>query len=117
MTDNSFNNWHAMSDKALEKMIGSFIKHHRIKQNKTQRDLATEAGISRSTLSLLERGQTVTLSTFIKVMRLLDQLHIFDFFNIQQSLSPLALAKLEQAKRKRVRTKSAQSKTPILKHL
>ena len=42
--------------------VGAFIKHHRLDQNKTQDVLANEAGISRSTLRLLERGETVTLA-------------------------------------------------------
>ena len=65
--------------------------------------MAKAAGISRSTLSLLERGETVTLATFIQVLRVLDQLHVMNAFEIQQSISPLALAKAEKKKRKRVR--------------
>ncbi len=90
-----------MSDKALVKHIGAFIKHHRVEQNKTQDVLANEAGISRSTLSLLERGETVTLATLIQVLRVLDLLQILDSFNIQESVSPLAMAKMTKGKRKR----------------
>jgi len=92
-----------MSDKALTEHIGAFIKHHRLEQNKTQEILAQAAGISRSTLSLLERGETVTLATLIQVLRVLDQLHIMDVFTIQQTISPLTLAKMEKEKRKRAR--------------
>ena len=46
-----------MSDQALVAQIGAFIKHQRMEQNKTQDVLASAAGISRSTLSLLERGK------------------------------------------------------------
>lgn len=101
MTDLSFKNWNSMSDKALAEHIGDFIKHHRLEQNKTQDVLANAAGISRSTLSLLERGKTGTLATLIQVLRILDQLHIMEIFSIQQTISPLVLAKIEQNKRKR----------------
>lgn len=101
MTDNSYTNWHSMSDNALEKRIGNYIKHHRLKQNRTQNNLANEAGISRSTLSLLERGQSTTLPTLIRVLRVLDLLHVMEVFNVQIRISPLKLAKLEQAKRQR----------------
>ena len=92
-----------MSDTALSQQIGAFVKHQRLEQNKTQDMVARAAGISRSTLSLLERGETVTLATFIQVLRVLDQLHVMNAFEIQQSISPLALAKAEKKKRKRVR--------------
>lgn len=101
MTENSFISWPSMSDKALAEHIGNFIKHHRMEQNKTQDALASDAGISRSTLSLLERGETVTLATLIQVLRVLDQLQVLNSFTIQQSISPLKLAELEKKKRKR----------------
>jgi transcriptional regulator with XRE-family HTH domain len=105
MTDKSYTYWLAMSDDALTKHIGNFVKHHRLKQNRTQNNLANEAGISRSTLSLLERGEPVTLPTLIRVLRVLDLLYVMEVFNVQTSISPLTLAKLEQAKRQRARDK------------
>ena len=94
-----------MTDKALAAYIGAFVKHHRLEQNKTQDLLANEAGISRSTLSLLERGETVTLSTLIQVLRVLDQLSIMNSFIVQKQVSPLMLAKIEQKARIRARTR------------
>jgi len=94
-----------MNDKALTEQIGAYIKHHRVEQNKTQDELAKSAGISRSTLSLLERGETVTLATLIQVLRVLDLLHIMESFRIEQVISPLALAKMEKNKRKRASRK------------
>jgi transcriptional regulator with XRE-family HTH domain len=95
-----------MSDKALVQQIGTFVKHHRMEQNKTQAILANAAGISRSTLSLLERGEAVTLATLIQVLRILDVLHILDAFVVHQTISPLALAKIEKEKRKRASGKN-----------
>lgn len=43
MTDISYKNWLSMSDKALADHIGSFVKHHRLEQNKTQDVLANAA--------------------------------------------------------------------------
>lgn len=101
MTEISYINWNSMSDKALVGQIAAFVKHHRLEQNKSQEQLANAAGISRSTLSLLERGETVTLATLIQVLRVLDLLHIMDEFTVQLSISPLVLAKMERNKRKR----------------
>ncbi len=106
MNDISYNEWASMSDKALSATIGVFIKHHRITQNKTQEQVSAAAGISRSTLSLLERGETVTLSTFIQVLRVLDLLSVMESFRVNTQLSPIALAKLEREKRQRASTKT-----------
>jgi transcriptional regulator with XRE-family HTH domain len=110
MTDKSFKQWASMSDKALTQYIGVFIKHHRMEQNKTQFELATAAGISRSTLSLLERGKTVTVTTLIQVLRVLDQLSVLHAFEVRETFSPLSLAKLQREKRQRARSKSNKDK-------
>jgi len=103
MTDKSFKEWASMSDKALTEYIGAFVRHHRMAQNKTQDELAVAASISRSTLSLLERGKTVTLTTLIQVLRVLDQLPVLNAFEVQETISPLALAKMKKDKRQRAR--------------
>jgi len=105
MTDISFKEWTSMSDKALAEYIGTFVRHHRLEQNKTQSELSTAAGISRSTLSLLERGETVTVATLIQVLRVLDQLSVLGAFQVRDLLSPLALVKQQKEKRQRARGK------------
>jgi len=109
MTQNT--NWTSMSDQALAAHIGAFVRHHRLEQNRTQDALAHAAGISRSTLSLLERGQTVTLPTLIQVLRVLDQLQIMDAFVVEQRISPLALARMQKEKRQRARGKQGNDTT------
>ena len=100
-----------MSDKALTEHVGRFVKEKRLEQNKTQAILAHDAGISRSTLSLLEKGETVTLQTLIQVLRTLDQLYVLDVFSVQTLVSPMLLAKMELKKRKRARSKDSNSST------
>ena len=109
MNDISYKDWYAMSDKALSKTISDFVKHHRLKQNLTQKTVANKANISNSTLSLLERGETVTLPTLLQVLRTLELLHVLDVFQVQEQISPLALAKLQQKERQRVREKKTDS--------
>jgi transcriptional regulator with XRE-family HTH domain len=109
MTDISFNEWASKSDKALAEYIGAFVRHHRLELNKTQDEMATAAGISRSTLSLLERGETVTVTTLIQVLRVLDQLSVMRGFEVRETISPLALAKLQKEKRQRARSKSGKN--------
>lgn len=103
MTEKSYKNWTSMNDEALLAHIGSFVQYHRLDQNRTQETLAGAAGISRSTLSLLERGETVTVATLIRVLRVLDQLQVMDVFSVEPLISPLALVKLQKEKRRRAR--------------
>ena len=110
MTDDSYNTTQEVSDFALVKMIGAFIKHHRLLQNKTQKELAFQAGVSRSTLSLLEKGEKVNLSTLIQVLRVLNLLYILDVFKIETQVSPIVLAKLEKQKKQRASNKDKQQK-------
>ena len=106
MNEISYTDWLSMSDKALTETIGAFIKHHRLNQNKTQDQVSAAAGISRSTLSLLERGETVSLRTLIQVLRVLDLLYIMDVFQVKNEISPIEYAKLKKKKKKRVRNKT-----------
>lgn len=91
----------AMSDGAIMKFLGEFVRHHRLEQNKTQAQLANEAGINRATLSLIENGESSNLLTFIQLLRALKLLDVLNIFEVQEQISPIQLAKLQQAKRKR----------------
>ena len=106
MSDKSYNNKITMTDASFINSIGRFIKSNRLKQNKTQGEIADAAGISRSTLSLLERGQTVTVATLIQVLRVLDLLYVMDVFETSDEISPLAYAKLKKEQRERASSKS-----------
>lgn len=89
------------SDKAVLQRIGEFVKQRRIDQNLTQQSLAEKAAISRSTLSLMERGENIALLNLIKVLRMLDALYVLDAFHVERSISPILLAREEHKRRKR----------------
>lgn len=91
------------SDVFILQKIGSFIQNHRMNQNLTQNELSHQAGISRSTLSLLERGESVNLLTLIQVLRTLDQLHVLQGLFEELPASPMQLAQENQKTRYRVR--------------
>ncbi len=103
MNDISSNEWYAMTDQALSKTIGHYIKRERVSQNKSQSQVAEEAGVSRSTLSLLERGENVSISNFIQILRPLQLLHVMEVFKPFYEISPIAYAKMKMKDRKRAR--------------
>jgi transcriptional regulator with XRE-family HTH domain len=106
MVENNNTNWYAMSDGAIMELIGHYIKECRLKQNKTQEQVAEMAGVNRSTVVLLEKGSGGTLASLIQVLRALEQLHLLEMFKVERKLTPLQLAKLEKNTRQRASRKS-----------
>jgi transcriptional regulator with XRE-family HTH domain len=101
MTEIPNKNYMALSDKAIMEKIGSYIRHQRLDQNKTQSQLAFEAGLNRSTLVEFEQGNGGNLITLIQLIRGLKLLEVLNIFEIKSQFSPIQLAKLEQKRRKR----------------
>lgn len=95
------NDFSYVSDAALLKKIGGFVKASRIEQNLTQDEVAERAAISRSTLSLLERGESIALTNLLKVLRVLDALYVLEHFQQVKPISPMQLAKEDEIKWKR----------------
>lgn len=93
--------WLSMSDHSIISVIGEYIRHHRLAQNKTQAKIAEIAGVNRWTINQIEKGKPITLISLIQVLRALDQLQVFDPFKIETQISPLELARLEKKKRQR----------------
>ena len=108
-------NPHSASDNALLNTIGQFIQGTRLQQNKTQLQTALAAGIDRSTLSQVEKGNGGTILTLIQILRALDQLPVLKAFEVGRKISPIQLAKLEQSKRKRARSADKANNQPGLK--
>lgn len=93
--------WLSMSDKSIVSVIGSYIKHQRLIQNKTQASIAEIAGINRWTMSKVENGEPISLLSLIQILRALNLLDMLNIFITQTQQSPLELAKLEKQKRQR----------------
>ncbi|HLV51066.1 MAG TPA: helix-turn-helix domain-containing protein [Flavobacterium sp.] len=93
------------SDKAILATIGLFVQQTRIKQNLNQQELADKAAVSRSTVSLLERGENISLINLLKILRILDALYVLKAFEAREEISPFRLAKGEKKLRKRVMKK------------
>ncbi len=105
--EKAIKNWYAMSDPAILDLVGHFIQQIRLQQNKTQQQVATAAGVNRSTMVQVENGRGGTLLSFIQIIRALEQLQLLQSFEIRQQLSPLQLAKIDQKKRQRASNKKA----------
>lgn len=111
MTDKNIKNINKMSDDAIIHTIGEFVRHQRLQRNITQKDLAEKAGINRTTLSDLELGRRCQLVTLIQVLRILNQLHVFESFEVKQQISPIKLAEMEMKKRQKASGSKDESNT------
>lgn len=100
-----------MSDNAIVASIGEFLKHQRLNQNKTQAKVAEDAGVNRWTISQIENGEAISLTSLIQILRALNALHVLNNFEIENQISPLELAKLEKKKRQRA-SKDNNTNTP-----
>jgi transcriptional regulator with XRE-family HTH domain len=95
--------WVAMSDATIVQKIGDFVKKERLSSNKTQAQVADDAGVNRSTISQIEKGEAIALTSLIQIMRVLNCLQLLDIFSFKEEISPIELAKQDQQKRKRAR--------------
>lgn len=102
MLQNNYNmDWLGMSDQAIVRELGFFLKETRLKKNLTQIALAEKAGIHRVTLNEFELGKRGSLKSFIQVLRALNELELLEVFKVKTVISPLVMAKMEAKKRKR----------------
>ena len=101
--ENSNIKWSELSDGALLVQIGQFVQQTRLKQNKSQQQVADAAGVNRSTLSQIENGRGGTLLSLIQILRVLNQISFLNVFQVEEKVSPIYLAKLETKKRRRAR--------------
>lgn len=98
--------WVSMSDKSIISSIGTYLKQQRLSKNQTQAKTAEIAGVNRWTISQIENGEAISLTSLIQILRALNVLHILNSFEIETQLSPITLAKLEKQKRQRARNNS-----------
>jgi transcriptional regulator with XRE-family HTH domain len=90
-----------MADAAVLAELGSRLERHRLERNWTQAELAAEAGVGQATVQRAERGESVQMTSMIKLLRALELLAGLDLA-IPESID-LPIARLEREQRKRRR--------------
>ena len=100
---------YTQTNDAILRQIGSKLKDLRIEKNMKQKELADAAGVSVFTISSIENGKTTSLLTIIQLLRALEHLDYLDSFFQEESISPVAYAKLMKNNKKKERVKSSTS--------
>jgi len=102
--------YYSMSDRAILREIGGRLRRRRLDKNLTQQALADMAGLSRTTVSDLERGAPAGMLTLVRVLRALGGLEELGAFLPEPGLSPLELARMKGRERQRASRQSAAKK-------
>jgi transcriptional regulator with XRE-family HTH domain len=99
-----------LSDKAILEKIGGFIRQKRLQQNVTQSQLARNTNLNRSTIVKIENGESITLTSLIPILRVLNSLYVLEAFEVSEEISPLEYSKLKR-KRKLRAGRTSKNKT------
>ena len=101
-----------LTDRAVLEEIGGRIARARLERNMGQTELGAEAGVGVTTVRRLERGHSVTLTSLIRVLRVLGLLEVLDRAVPEALPSPLEQLRLQGRQRQRAgRPRSAAETT------
>lgn len=67
-----------LTDGAVLSELGARLERTRLARNLTQRQLAQEAGVERKVVARIEAGESVKLTSFVRVLRVLGLLDTLD---------------------------------------
>jgi len=91
------------SDKQLIRKWGDKLKSLRIEAGISQTELANKTGMSRSSITEIEKGRNFSIASLISISRSLKFLNEFEFFlkEEEHELTPMEIYEKEKKKRKR----------------
>lgn len=101
----------ATSDQ-IEAVLCKRIESIRLSRNITQEQLADEAGVSIRTIGRLEKGQGVSMNTFIRVMIALRIQQNLETLLPDPTVRPIERIGLDAGERKRARPTKSKNELP-----
>lgn len=90
-----------------EAELGRQVRELRLREDRTQADLARAANVSVSTLAALERGAGSSLSTLVAVVRALGRSDWLEQLAPPQPISPLAVLEEQRRRQRQVRRRAS----------
>ncbi len=95
-----------LGDEAILAELGARLADERLRRNRTQAELAEEAGVSRSTVRRLEAGESTQLGNLVRMLRVLGLARNLDALLPTAVVSPLErLAREGKPRRQRASTR------------
>lgn len=99
-------NIYMLSDATILAKLAAKIKSTRLKQNITQENLAISANISLSSMKKIEGGEIKSFDSFLRVLRVLGKLDIFQSMVDEEPLSPSEYYELVNSTKKVTRKRA-----------
>ena len=100
------------SSEQIEAELCKRLETIRLARNITQKQLAREAGVSTRTIGRLEKGQGVSLDTFVRVMTALQVQQNLEALLPDPSVRPIERVGIGAGERKRARPATSGEKRP-----
>lgn len=96
-----------LTDRAVLGELGRRLAKHRLARNWTQSEMAARAGVGQATVQRAERGQSVQMTSIIKLLRTLELLDNLDTAVPESIRLPIAELERERSKpRQRARRRA-----------
>lgn len=95
----------SLSDAEVLQELGARIRAARQARDLTIEQAALKAGVHRNTLSKVEAGSDIQLSTLIRVLRTFGRLQMLDMFLPAPTVSPIQLTRQLAMQRQRQRVR------------
>ncbi len=96
----------------IEAALCQRLERIRLARNTTQKQLATEAGVSPRTIGRLEKGEGVSLDTFIRVLKALGIQHSLETLLPDPTVKPMDRIGSGPGERRRARPGPAKQRRP-----
>lgn len=90
-----------LTDETVLAELGRRVAQTRLERNLSQAELGAAAGVGLATVQRLERGDSIALTLFVRVLRALDLLKSLDRAVPEPLPSPLEQLKLHGRRRRR----------------
>ncbi len=99
-------NWLFATEKEIIDQIGQKLKQIRLQHNLTQKQLSLDTGLSVSTISLIEQGNSTSLESLIRILIRLNRIKDFEsVFRVGENLE--LKMKFEKARLKSERKRAS----------
>jgi transcriptional regulator with XRE-family HTH domain len=85
-----------MTDDAVLTELGRRLAQNRLERNWTQAEMATEAGLGQATVQRAERGESIQMTSMVKLLRTLGLLGALDAAVPESIVLPIAQLEREQ---------------------
>jgi transcriptional regulator with XRE-family HTH domain len=107
-------NWQALSDTQVVERLGAELRRMRLERNLSQAEVATRAGLDRTTVVKLEAGRAATLLTVVQVLRAMDRLDLLDVFHQEPQPTPYMLVEAQTQYLKKQRKRAGRKKPDVI---